>query len=98
MNIEQVNSVLTKAIENFQEDELLMLWEFTVPSPHEMHRKTGMRLPKSQLTVPSPEQLAGSHGMVDAEYAKTHAAKSQDQIQKVFDKLKSGQPSTCQLS
>lgn len=59
MDIQQVNATLTTAIEHFQASELEMLWEFTVPGPHEMHRKHGMVLPADQFVVPTPAQVAG---------------------------------------
>jgi len=99
LKIETINSTLTKAIESLQSTEIEMLWEFSVPSPHEMHRKHGMRLPKGTLTVPSPEQLMAPKKKrkkkakkqeveitQDEAYAK--AEKTQKGFQKIFDKLK----------
>lgn len=47
MNIEQVNTVLSKAIMGLQIEEIEALIEaaFMVPSPKEMHQKHGMPLP-----------------------------------------------------
>lgn len=110
MDIQSVNKVLVTAIEHFQAAELEGLWEFNVPSPHEMHRKHGMALPADQFTVPTPAQMKARSQKtskpkkvtpkkkadmepreVSQAEAKSGAAKTQDQLRKVFDKLKHGQ-------
>lgn len=86
MDIQRVNSTLTRAIERFQAGELETLWEFTVASPHEMHRKYGMPLPKSMLTAPSPQQLAPKE--VSQKEAQAGAVKDQAGLARTFDSLK----------
>jgi hypothetical protein len=101
MDIQKVNATLIAAIEHFQEGELERLWEFMVPSPHEMHRTTGMRLPKGQFVVPTPAQVKArsqtsskpkvvSTQAVDIDQKKiaAGAAKTPEQINRIFDKLK----------
>lgn len=69
MDIQQVNLVLEKAIGFFQESELESLHEvgFTIPTPQQMHQKTGMHIPdemkKPKFKVPSPGQMHKKHGM-----------------------------------
>jgi len=57
--------VLTKAILIVEENDLPWLFEFAVPSPMEVHKKTGMPLPKSMMPkkprkprTPKPSQDA----------------------------------------
>jgi hypothetical protein len=49
MDIQAANHVLTKAILTIEEQELPWLLEFAVPSPLEVHKKTGMPLPKGMM-------------------------------------------------
>jgi len=104
MDIQRVNSTLVKAIESMHSSELAMLWEFAVPTPHEMHRKHGMRLPKGTLTVPTPGELtakgkkpkrkrkakapAAPPREVSQSEAEAGAAKTESELHKVFDRLK----------
>jgi len=71
MNIERVNTTLVKAISQLSEAEIEDggLFEFTVLSPAEMSKRTGMKVPrsiqpkKSSYKVPSPAQMSKRAGM-----------------------------------
>lgn len=61
MDIQRVNSVLERAILGLQEGEIDRLWEFSVPSPADVARRTGMPLPAYK--PPSPAEMHAKTGM-----------------------------------
>jgi len=61
MDIQEVNAILNQAIEGLQFAEIEALAEFTIPSPAEMHRRSGMPLPKPE--VPTPAEMHKRSGM-----------------------------------
>lgn len=61
MDIQRVNSVLVKAIEGLQAGEVEHLWEFSVPSPADVARRTGMPLPAYK--PPTPGAMHAKTGM-----------------------------------
>lgn len=86
MDIQSVNRTLVKAIESMHSSELAMLWEFTVPTPHEMHHKHGMPLPKEGKR--KPKAPAEPPREVSQSEAQAGAAKTQPELRKIFDRLK----------
>lgn len=61
MDIQRVNVVLERAILGLQEGEAEHLWEFTVPSPMDVARRTGMPLPVYK--PPTPAKMHAKTGM-----------------------------------
>ena len=58
MDIQRVNSVIERAILNLQVEETEALFEFSVPTPAAVAKRTGMKLPRKPRAKKAPDAVS----------------------------------------